>query len=65
MVFNFGYRHEAWFGIGKASYDQSESFAFLVVVVGAGIACFIAPVMVFLGQMHSSVDEKELTRKLG
>lgn len=54
MVFKFGYRHEAWFGIGKAFYDESESFAILIGLITAGIASFIAPLLVLSGLLISS-----------
>lgn len=60
MVFKFGYRHEAWFGIGRAIFDQSESFAFLVIVIGAGIACLITPLLLVFGQLQSSNAAKSL-----
>lgn len=65
MVFKFGYRHEAWFGIGKAISDQSESFAFLLVVIGAGIVCLIAPLLVVFGQLQSSTPAEELVENIG
>ena len=53
LVFHFGYRHSAWFGIGLASYDASQSFAFLALMIGAGIACFVTPFLVFCGATQS------------
>ncbi|KGG87690.1 hypothetical protein P245_19760 [Comamonas thiooxydans] len=58
MVFKFDYRHEAWFGIGKANADASESFSFLVVMIGAGIACFVAPVMAISGLLQPAGDNE-------